>query len=73
MLRINQYFCKHCSFHLQSEYVMVGHFWKPYICLGQEVGGELDLTVLIGGAGERVAIQIQCVTERWLILNIRST
>jgi hypothetical protein len=35
----------------QQEYnLIVGRFWKPY--LGQAVGGELDLMVLIGGAEE---------------------
>jgi hypothetical protein len=47
---------KHCSCHLQGEYVLVGHFWKPYI--GQAVGGELDLMVLIGGAEKWAAIQL---------------
>jgi hypothetical protein len=55
MLRIIQCFSKHCSYHLQGECVEVGDFWKPYI--GQAVGGELDLMVLIGGAEERAAIQ----------------
>jgi hypothetical protein len=36
-------FGKHCSCHLQGE-----DFWKP--CIGQTVGGELDLMVLGGGA-----------------------
>jgi hypothetical protein len=30
---------------------VVGQIWKPYI--GQEIGGELDLMVLIGGEEER--------------------
>jgi hypothetical protein len=30
ILRIIQRFGKHCSCHLQGEYVMVGCFWKPY-------------------------------------------
>jgi hypothetical protein len=51
MLRIVQRFGKHCNCHLQSEYVVAGCFWKPYI--GQAVCGELDLMVLIGGAEER--------------------
>jgi hypothetical protein len=34
---------------------MVGRFWQPYF-LGQAVGGELDLMVLIGATEERVAI-----------------
>jgi hypothetical protein len=49
MLKIIQHLDKHCSCHLQCEYVMVERFWKPYI--GQAVGGELNL--LIGGAEER--------------------
>jgi hypothetical protein len=47
-LRIIKRFVKHCNCHLQGEHVMVGRFWKPYI--GQAVGGELDLMVLIVGA-----------------------
>jgi hypothetical protein len=53
MLKIIQHFSKHCSCHLQG--VMVGRFWQPYI--GQAVGGDLDLMVLIGGAEGRAAIQ----------------
>jgi hypothetical protein len=30
MLKIIR-FGKHCSYHLQGEYVMVGRFWQPYI------------------------------------------
>jgi hypothetical protein len=48
MLKITQRFGKHFRCHLRGEYVMVGRFWKPYI--GQAVGGELDLMVLIGEA-----------------------
>jgi hypothetical protein len=55
MLRINQRFGKHCSCRLQGEYLIIGRFWKPYI--GQAIGGELGLMVLIGGAEERAAIQ----------------
>jgi hypothetical protein len=62
MLKIIQRFGKHCICHLQGEYVMVGRFWKPYI--GQAIGGELDLMVLIGGAEERAAIQWEKIT--WL-------
>jgi hypothetical protein len=51
MLRIIQRFGKHFSCNLQSEYVMVGRFLKPYT--GKAVGGELDLMVLIGEAEER--------------------
>jgi hypothetical protein len=35
---------------------MAGSFWKPYV--GQVVGGELDLVVLIGGAEERAAYSL---------------
>jgi hypothetical protein len=38
-------------------FLMVEHFWQPYI--GQAVGGELDLMVLIGGVEERAAIQLE--------------
>jgi hypothetical protein len=31
MLKVIQRFAKHCSCHLQVQYVLVGHFWKPYI------------------------------------------
>jgi hypothetical protein len=55
MLKIIQHFGKHCNCHLQSEYVMVGHFWYPYT--GQAVGGQLHLMVLIDGAEEFSAIQ----------------
>jgi hypothetical protein len=56
MLRIIQYFGKHYSYYLQSECVVVGHFWKPY--MGQAVDGKLDLMkVLTGGVKERVVIQ----------------
>jgi hypothetical protein len=48
MLRIIQRFGKHCSCYLQGEYVMIGRFLKPY--MGQAVGDELGLMVLIGGA-----------------------
>jgi hypothetical protein len=51
MLKIIQRFGKHCSCHLQGEYVMVGHFWQPYI--GQTVGGELNLMVLFRGTEEQ--------------------
>jgi hypothetical protein len=53
MLRIIQRFEKHCNFHLQGEYVLVGIFWKPYT--GQAVVGKLYLMVLIGRVEERVA------------------
>jgi hypothetical protein len=53
VLRIIQHSGKHCSCHLQGEYVIGGRFRKPY--MGQRVGGELDLMVLIGAAEERTA------------------
>jgi hypothetical protein len=43
-------FWHNCSCHLQGEYVLAGHFWKPYT--GQAVDGEWDMTDLIGGAEE---------------------
>jgi hypothetical protein len=49
MLRAVRRFGKHCSCHLQGECVEAGQFWKPYI--GQATSGELDLMVVIGGAG----------------------
>jgi hypothetical protein len=55
MLKIIQRFGKHCNYHLQGKYVMVGRFWKLYI--GQAVDGELDFMVLIGRAEERAGIQ----------------
>jgi hypothetical protein len=33
-------FSKHCSCHLQGEYVLAGHVWKSYI--GQAIGSEWD-------------------------------
>jgi hypothetical protein len=51
MLKGFQRFGKHCSYHLQGEYIMTGRFWKFYI--GQEVGGEFDLMVLVGVVEER--------------------
>jgi hypothetical protein len=51
MLRIIHSFGKHFSFHLQGECTVVGRFWKLYI--GQAVGDDLDLMVLIGGVEER--------------------
>jgi hypothetical protein len=40
--------------------MLVGRFFKPYI--GQAVGGEWERTDLIGGAGERAAIQLATST-----------
>jgi hypothetical protein len=34
MLRVVQYFGKHCSCHLQGDYVFAGRFWYPYVELG---------------------------------------
>jgi hypothetical protein len=48
MSRIIQHFGKHCSYHLQGECVVVG-CWKLYI--GQAVGGELDLDLMVVIAG----------------------
>jgi hypothetical protein len=48
MLIVIQRFGKHCSCHLQGECLEVGCFLNSYI--GQAVGGEYDLMVLIGGA-----------------------
>jgi hypothetical protein len=56
MLKIIQRFDKHCSCHLQGEYVGWAFFWKPYI--GQAVGGKWDMTDLTGEVGERAAIQL---------------
>jgi hypothetical protein len=61
MLKIVR-FDKHCSCHLQGEYVMVGRFWKPYR-IQQAVGGELDLMTLMVEREERTAC--------WIIFNIR--
>jgi hypothetical protein len=55
MLKVIQRFGKLSSRHLLVECAEVGHFWKP--CIGQSVGGEKDLMVLIGGSEERTAIQ----------------
>jgi hypothetical protein len=56
MLKVIQRLGTHCSYHLQGEYVLVEHFWKPYI--GQAVSDGWDMTDLIGGAEERAAIQL---------------
>jgi hypothetical protein len=45
--------------HLHCEYVVVWHVWKHYI--RQEVGGEWDMMVLIGGVEEHAAV---CWTAR---------
>jgi hypothetical protein len=63
MLKIIQHFGKHCSCHLQHEYVMVVHFWKLYT--GQAVGGKLHMMMLNGGAKEWAAIQ-QMELSMWL-------
>jgi hypothetical protein len=42
--------------------MLAGRFWGSYI--GQRVGGEWDMTHLIGGTVERAAIQL--VTSTWL-------
>jgi hypothetical protein len=62
MLRIVR-FGKHFSFHLQGEHVVVGRFWKPW----QAVGGEWDVTVLIGGAEEQAAIKLLRMPCHYLI------
>jgi hypothetical protein len=49
MLIVIQHFGRHCTLHLQGE-CRGWAFWKPYI--GQAVGGEKDLVVLIGGVEE---------------------
>jgi hypothetical protein len=41
MLKVVQHFCIHYSCHLQSEYVLIGHFWMPYI--GQVVGSKWEI------------------------------
>jgi hypothetical protein len=55
MLKIIQCFGKRTSCHLQGEYIIIGRFRN--LCIGQAVGGVLNLMVLIGGAEERAAIQ----------------
>jgi hypothetical protein len=55
VLKIIRRFGKHCGCHIQGEYVISGRFWKPYV--GQAVGS--DLVLLIGGAEERAAIQLE--------------
>jgi hypothetical protein len=41
---------------------MAGRFWKPYI--GQAVGVEWDMADLIGGAGERAAVQFATICRK---------
>jgi hypothetical protein len=55
VLKFVQCFDKHCSFHLQGEYVLVGYFWQSYV--GKAVGGKLDAMELIGGAYKGAAVQ----------------
>jgi hypothetical protein len=57
-------FGKHCNCHLQDQYVMVEHFWKPYI--GQAVGGKLYLMVLIGGT-EETGPAVKLKMSTWLM------
>jgi hypothetical protein len=51
MLKIVQHFGKHCSCHLQGEYIMVGHFWQPDIERGsrQRLGFDGLTSVRIDG------------------------
>jgi hypothetical protein len=44
MLKVIQYFGRYCSCYFQDEYVLAGHFWKPYI----DQAAEWDITNLIG-------------------------
>jgi hypothetical protein len=53
LLKVIRRFGKQCSYHLQGEYLLVGHFWRPYI--QQAADGEQDVKDLIGGAEERAA------------------
>lgn len=55
-------FSKH-TYHVQGEIVLLECFLKPYY-IGQTVGGEWDVTDLIGKAGEPAAIQSGM--ETWL-------
>jgi hypothetical protein len=57
MLKIIEHFSKNCIFCLQSEYVMVGRFWQPSV--GQTVGDELHLMMLISGPERQAAIQLE--------------
>jgi hypothetical protein len=52
MLRIIQRYDRYYSCHLQGGCVVVARFLKAFMPIGQAVGGELDLMVLIGRAGE---------------------
>jgi hypothetical protein len=47
MRRIIQCFDKHGSCHLVGKYVLVGHFWHPY------VGQGVDVMELIGEVEEQ--------------------
>jgi hypothetical protein len=49
MLKIVERFDKHSIFQFQGERVVAGRFWK-LICIRRAAGGELDPTVLAGGA-----------------------
>jgi hypothetical protein len=50
---------------------MVQRFLKPYT--GQEVGGELDLMLLIGGAEERAAVQLKMCLRKVAMKTFLST
>jgi hypothetical protein len=56
VLKITQSFDKLCSCRLQGEYVDWTFFLEGWV--GQTAGGEFDMTDLIGGAAERIAIQL---------------
>jgi hypothetical protein len=53
MSKISQRFGKHCSCHLQSEFVVTAFLEALY----SAASSELDLMVLTGGAEEWAAIQ----------------
>jgi hypothetical protein len=60
MLKVIQCFDKHCICHLQGEYLLVGHFWKPY--MGQAIGSEWEVMNLF----DRVEEWVQLVMIVWL-------
>lgn len=62
MLTIIERFDQQFSCHFQGEYVVWAFFES--VALGTSVGGECDMTHLIGGAEERAAVQL--ATNSWL-------
>jgi hypothetical protein len=46
MFKVIQHYSKHCSYHFHSEYVLAGHFLKPYT--GEAADGKHNMMYLTG-------------------------